>query len=105
MCASKASVENTSRSLSLISDDPMVSVSVLQEIIAIAVSAIAVNDLVFMCRVFFLSFIRILDLFFCGRIELVVEAFALCSHLLGIVEDGDVLVSGIGQQLIVDECF
>ena len=46
--------DTSSTSLELVSEDPRVSVSTLQEITAIAVSAIAVNDLVFMCRVFFI---------------------------------------------------
>jgi hypothetical protein len=49
-------VENTILSLSLVIDEPIVSVSSLQDIIAIAVIAIAVNNLSFMYRCFGLYF-------------------------------------------------
>jgi hypothetical protein len=44
-------VENTSLSASLVIDDPIYSVSSLQETIAIAVTAIAVNNLSFIINV------------------------------------------------------
>jgi hypothetical protein len=51
-------VEKSNLSVLLVIDDPMVSVSSLQEIIAIAVTAIAVNNLSFMYRCFdFISYL------------------------------------------------
>ena len=83
-----------------VSDEPSVSVSVLQEINAIADIAIAVKNLYFMICI--LSFLLPFGLFF-NRVERFVEVFAGFGDVLGIAEEGNVLFFNICQQLIVDE--
>ena len=83
-----------------VSDEPSVSVSLLQEINAIAEIAIAVNNWYFM--MFFLSVMLLLNLFF-SRVERLVEVFAGFGDVLGIAEERNVLFFNICQQLIVDE--
>ncbi len=79
-----------------VNDAPSVSVSVLQEINAIADIAIAVKNLYFMIlRSVCVCYVA-LGLFF-SRVERLVEVFAGFGDVLGIAEEGNILFFNICQ--------